>query len=221
MSAVASMIFSAFVWIPILERPNYFATMEGIFWATLHEPLVQCLLTFSLISFLVSDVGADVWTFTMLRRGLQRVPHPESLPNLVHAVVICQYKEPIEVLAATIESLATNTKASSTIICIASEARDNTAESKYEQLLVRYGHNFRGFFQTLHRLQDGEVVGKSSNENFAVRQLYQYAEQQQLDPFRVSIILVCFGGRWSTTLSSSLDNITHVSCGFFSIIRNR
>lgn len=188
LSAVASMAFSVFFWLPILEKRNYFTFIEGVFWNTIREPLVQYLLVLSFVSFFVSDIITEAWTFTMLRRGLRRVPQPESLPKLVHSVVICQYKEPFEVLAATIESLTFNTKASRTIICLASEARDDTAQPKYEKLLAMYGHHFRGFLHTLHRLEKGEVVGKSSNENFAVRQLYRYAEEQQLDPFRVSMV---------------------------------
>jgi len=54
----------------------------------------------------------------MLQRGLRRVHHPESLPKLVHAVVMCQYKDPLDVLAATIESLAVNHQADATIIML-------------------------------------------------------------------------------------------------------
>jgi hypothetical protein len=140
-----------------------------------------------MLSSFVWDVITEAWTFVMLQRGLRRVHHPESLPKLVHAVVVCQYKEPLDVLAATIESLAVNHKADATILCLACEARDAMAEETYETLLAQYGSNFRSFLMTSHVLQPSEIAGKSSNENHAVRELYKHAKSEGLDPFHVRI----------------------------------
>lgn len=186
LSVVGSMAFTAYTWVPLLEKRGIFANLEQAFLGSLQEPLFQFLLALSFLIYFVSDLATEAWTFVMLLRGLRRSPHPKTLPNLVHVVVVCQYKEPLEVLAATIDSISTNTKATNTIVCMASEERDETAKEKFESLRTSYGHCFRDFLSTYHRLESGEIIGKSSNENYAVRQIYSYAMQQGLDPFEVS-----------------------------------
>lgn len=185
---IGSMAFSAFVWIPLLEKRDLFLLLEKTFLDMLQDPLALTLFGLSFVSFFAWDIATEVWTFLMLKRGLLRVPHPKSLPNLVHAVVVCQYKEPLEVLTATIESLANNTLARHTIVCIASEARDASAKAKFETLRNQFGHRFLTFITTYHHLESGEIVGKSSNENFAVRELHKYTQQQGMDPFNVCIL---------------------------------
>lgn len=140
--SIGSMGFTAYMWIPLLEKHGILAKSEAAFLGALHEPLFQFLMALSIATFVVSDIASETWTFIMLKRGLRRVQHPESLPSLVHAVVVCQYKEPFEVLSATIESLAFNTKADRTILCLASEKRDTTAQTKFETLRDQYGRYF-------------------------------------------------------------------------------
>ena len=183
---ICSMGFTAYVWIPLLEKKGIIVMIEETFWEALQEPLFRFLVALSFTVFFLSDIASEAWTFIMLKRGLRRVSQPESLPGLVHAVVVCQYNEPLEVLAATIESLAVNTKARRTILCLASEARDTTARAKFDSLRDQYGLYFLDFMMTSHTLENDEIVGKSSNENFAVRELYMYAQERGLDPFQVS-----------------------------------
>ena len=184
--SIFGMGFTAYVWIPLLEKKGLIAKTEEALLGSLQEPLFQFLVALSFVAFFVSDIVSEAWTFIMLKRGLRRVYQPESLPDLIHAVVVCQYKEPLEVLSATIESLALNTKARNTILCLASETRDNTAQTKFVALREQYGHFFLDFITTYHTLESDEIVGKSSNENFAVRELYEYAQERGLDPFQVS-----------------------------------
>jgi len=188
--SIFGMGFTAYVWIPLLEKKGMIAKVEEAFLGSLQEPLFQLIAALSLAAFFLSDIVSETWTFIMLKRGLRRVYQPESLPDLVHAVVVCQYKEPLEVLSATIESLALNTKARNTILCLASETRDTTAQTKFIALREQYGHFFLDFVTTYHTLEDDEIVGKSSNENFAVRELYEYCQERGLDPFQV-MVTVC------------------------------
>ena len=183
--SILAMGFTAYVWIPLLERKGVIAKAEEALLGSLEEPLFQFLLGLSFATFFLTDIVSEIWTFIMLKRGLRRIYQPESLPDLVHAVVVCQYKEPFEVLSATVESLALNTKARNTILCLASEARDATAQPKFIALREQYGHFFLDFVTTSHTLENDEIVGKSSNENFAVRELYTYCQDRGLDPFQV------------------------------------
>lgn len=188
--AIFNMSIIALVVIPWWEKRYGFGVIEFIeevLWSMWENPLFRIVWIAGVLSFIVFDVITEAWTFIMLQRGLRQVHHPESLPKLVHAVVVCQYKEPLEVLAATIESLAANHKAGATIVCLACEARDAMATKKYETLLAQYGSNFRDFLMTSHVLQPGEIAGKGSNENHAVRELYKHVKKEGLDPFNVRI----------------------------------
>jgi hypothetical protein len=185
--SIFNMAIFALVFIPWWEKRHGFEFFEDAMWSAWGNPLIRILLIAGMLSSFVWDVITEAWTFVMLQRGLRRVHHPESLPKLVHAVVVCQYKEPLDVLAATIESLAVNHKADATILCLACEARDAMAEETYETLFAQYGSNFRSFLMTSHVLQPSEIAGKSSNENHAVRELYKHAKSEGLDPFHVRI----------------------------------
>ena len=98
-----------------------------------------------------------------------------------------QYKEPLEVLDATVSSLAESTLAHSTVVVLACEDRDPYANDVYASLEARYGHFFQDFIKTSHTLQPGEIAGCSSNENFAARKVYDYAISKNLDPFNVMV----------------------------------
>jgi len=139
------------------------------------------------VLFIVADVAQDVYTFVMLVRGTRRRYLPAHIPRLTHAVIVCNYKEPIEVLRATIESLANNTLASSTIVVLACEARDATASHTYDTLEAEFEGQFQNFIKTTHELAPNEIIGKSSNENYACRELYQLVQEQGLDPWEVMV----------------------------------
>ena len=130
----------------------------------------------------------DCIAFVMLLHGKRR----RVLPNdkrLIHAVVVTQYKEPLEVLDATVASLAESTLAHSTIVVLACEERDPNADKVFEVLEGRYGHYFQDMIKSVHILQPGEIAGCSSNENFGARTMYEYAISEGFDPFRVMLTI--------------------------------
>lgn len=177
-------------WMQVALKYGMVQAVEGIAHSLWNDTIVFRLICSSAVmGILISFLSTDIFTMVMLLRGRRR----RSLPTdkrLVHAVVICQYKEPLEVLDATVESLAENTLAHNTIIVLACEGRDPYADSVFETLESRYSHHFRNFLKTTHQLTAGEVIGKSSNENHAVRQLYSYIQKDRLDPFEV-MVTVC------------------------------
>jgi hypothetical protein len=188
---LALMTLSATVWIPIMVKTlGGAAGVDAIVYGLIHNKIFATLLLIAIVYGTIKDMAGDIATFVMLRRGQQRVNFPASCPRLTHAVVVCQYKEPIEILSATIESLAANTVAEMTIIVIASEARDPDAVVTFQTLRSKFGHQFLDFFMTAHTIQPGEVAGKSSNENWAVRQLYDHVQQRDIDPYKV-MVTVC------------------------------
>ena len=69
-------------------------------------------------------------------------PTPEDIPRLAHAGIVCNYKEPLEVLRATIESPADNILASSTIVVLACEDRDVEVDATFTELEAQFSGCF-------------------------------------------------------------------------------
>jgi hypothetical protein len=135
------------------------------------------------------EAWLDITTCVQLRRGILSVKRKADNPRLIHAVVICEYKEPLDVLEATVNSLADTTLAAETIVVLACESRDAQARPSFEELRAKFGNCFRDMLLTLHDLAPGEVAGKSSNENHSVRQLYAYTQREGLDPDRIMVTI--------------------------------
>jgi hypothetical protein len=56
----------------------------------------------------------------------------------------------------------------------------------------RYGDNFKGFYITQHQIKAGEIAGKSSNENWAVRCMKRYEHiAQQTHPAELMHLMPC------------------------------
>ena len=123
------------------------------------------------LSFVAARTGVTLWK---LRRAMAPAPPPPpGSPVLLHVVVIPAYKEPWDVLSRTLDSLVLQTvPAERRCVVLALESRDPTARETYKRVHGTYGASFAAVWGSLHGLVDGEIVGKSSNENFAVRWLY-------------------------------------------------
>mmetsp|Transcript_34401 Transcript_34401/g.78414 ORF Transcript_34401/g.78414 Transcript_34401/m.78414 type:complete len:1099 (-) Transcript_34401:121-3417(-) len=116
---------------------------------------------------------------------------PYGKKELQHVFVVVVYKEPNKVLERTVRSLVSQKGVSTPMICFATEARD---ESRYEMLEcvkeICEKHEHR-LIHTEHELKDDETVGKSSNENHAVRQVYELlVEQEKYDPYEVMVTII-------------------------------
>ena len=106
-----------------------------------------------------------------------------------HVVLLPSYKEPVEVLTRTIESLAWQTIGSEQLtVLIAMEARDANHEAQFQELKALFRPRFKSMIMTAHMLAPGELAGKASNENYAVRELYR-KHMHDLDPYTVLITI--------------------------------
>jgi cellulose synthase/poly-beta-1,6-N-acetylglucosamine synthase-like glycosyltransferase len=152
------------------------------------DPLLITINVLAVLITLGRTIILDGTAFMMLLHGKRRRILPADR-RLVHAVIVTQYKEPLEVLDATIESLAQSTLAHSTVVVLACEDRDGNADSVFQVLEGKYGHYFRDMIKTSHILEPGEIAGCSSNENFAARKVYEYAVGECLDPFNVMVTI--------------------------------
>jgi hypothetical protein len=91
--------------------------------------------------------------------------------DVLHVVIIPNYKEPVPVLSATLDNLAAQYEARERlIIVLAMEAAEPHASEKAEGLRARYAHCFAGFYYTVHpRGLPGEMQCKSANQAWAAR----------------------------------------------------
>jgi hypothetical protein len=185
---VSMTLFSAEFSTRILIKLNASSYVDAYASKMFHDPLFTFLTVMGVLIAISNAVFLDVFTFTMLLHGKRRRTLPKD-KRLIHAVVVTQYKEPLEVLDATVGSLAESTLSHSTIVVLACEARDPNAKKVYEVLEEKYGGYFRDFIMSSHELAPGEIAGCSSNENHAARHVYDYALKEDLDPYRVMLTI--------------------------------
>ena len=108
-------------------------------------------------------------------RKLYRIAHSAhrtflAWEDMRHVVVIPTYKEPPPILRRTLQSLAEQEVAEQLVVVLAMEEREQGAELKARGLAREFAGRFAALRITIHPAGlPGEVVGKSSNENFAVR----------------------------------------------------
>jgi len=108
-----------------------------------------------------------------------------------HAVMVPNYKEPIEKLRQTLDTIASQTIAHQVVVVMAMESRDPKATETATQLQLEYGNRLGGFCYALHPLAEGEVAGKSSNENYAARCIAQtMVKEMRINPDNI-ILTTC------------------------------
>ncbi len=118
-----------------------------------------------------------------------------------HVVLIPTYKEPLHVLARTIESLAKQTLPLKQItVVLAMEAREPESDRqvKVDALKKKYGAGFGNFLVTVHTLKPGEIIGKSSNERHAAIEV----KKQLVDDGEYDI-------NYMTATSCDADHVYH------------
>ncbi|KAL1527751.1 hypothetical protein AB1Y20_009136 [Prymnesium parvum] len=96
---------------------------------------------------------------------------PEEREEVRHICVMPTYKEPIELLMNTVESVAKQTVAQQIVMVVGMEERTDDIELKQQALLRRFGSSFLRLMFTVHPFgQMGEIPGACSNRNYASRQ---------------------------------------------------
>jgi len=114
------------------------------------------------------------WEQTNWREEYYRRRTADSLAweDVLHVVVIPNYKEELVVLRQTLDRLAIQSVAKQMIVVLAMEAGEAQAAMKADTLLGEYAHCFRHMFATLHpRGISGELQVKSANETWALRSI--------------------------------------------------
>lgn len=109
-----------------------------------------------------------------------------------HYIVITNYKETVEKLDKTIERIKQqkyNIKNVNVVLAM-EEREGEDAIKRGEILRKKYEKYFESFFSTFHVLTVGEIVGKASNETFAVKKISEIIKKEKKDP-KKTLITIC------------------------------
>eukprot|EP00747_Dinoflagellata_sp_TGD_P146563 gnl/TRDRNA2_/TRDRNA2_176706_c2_seq13.p1 gnl/TRDRNA2_/TRDRNA2_176706_c2~~gnl/TRDRNA2_/TRDRNA2_176706_c2_seq13.p1 ORF type:complete len:1126 (+),score=120.53 gnl/TRDRNA2_/TRDRNA2_176706_c2_seq13:80-3457(+) len=151
-------------------------------------------------------------------QGSIEVPKTEVCDRkLLHAVIVVAYKEPLEVLIRTCDSImAQGGLGRPLTLVLAMESRDETSAATYEALTKRYEGRPDRILYTQHPITVGETKGKSSNENYAVREVYRKLVcDEGMDPFEVLVTIV------DADSVLSMSYLAHTEASFFSQMDGR
>lgn len=109
-----------------------------------------------------------------------------------HVVIIPTYKEPTDILRRTLQSLAEQEVAGQLVVVLAMEEREEEGPLKSRILEREYAGRFAAIRTTFHPAGlPGEVVGKSSNENFAARAVKRWLVDERGHPLRAITVTSC------------------------------
>mmetsp|Transcript_75824 Transcript_75824/g.119777 ORF Transcript_75824/g.119777 Transcript_75824/m.119777 type:complete len:1134 (+) Transcript_75824:68-3469(+) len=170
--------------------------MTHLFWKYHHA--IFGFLTYEIVALLiVGQVSGETFFYVLRCRELRKAMLPPPKPDFatspfLHVVVVCAYKEPVEVLRRTLTSIIKQESvAVKPMIVMAMEFADPARHSVFATLAKEFADDAHEFIMTEHVLGPGEVAGKSSNENFAVREIYKrLVDGRGVNPFEV-MVTVC------------------------------
>jgi hypothetical protein len=127
--------------------------------------------------------------YTEKRKG-----NPDALlwDDVIHYVIIPNYKESTSILQETLNSLAASKIATTHIIVVlAMEEREAQCEQKAQLLIGRYASMFREVLYTVHPADlPFERAGKSSNEAWAAVKVQEHIQKSRFDSTHV-VLTIC------------------------------
>ncbi|KNC97229.1 uncharacterized protein SPPG_07616 [Spizellomyces punctatus DAOM BR117] len=99
--------------------------------------------------------------------------HDLPFEQVIHVVILPNYKEEMDTLCETLDVLASHTRAVSQYkICLAMEESEKGSVEKAQTLMKMYADSFYEITYTVHPLgRPGEIRGKSSNVAWAASQM--------------------------------------------------
>lgn len=117
--------------------------------------------------------------------GHRGMPPGYVTPEIIHWIVLCNYKEELDVMRASLNAMALQSIGAHRIcILMACEGAEKGALEKVRVLADEFPE-FRKFVVNVHYLQEGEYAGKSANCSSAFRSLCAGAYKGQLLRARV------------------------------------
>lgn len=113
------------------------------------------------------------------------LPPKDSWRKIYHLVIVPTYKEDIEILRASVESVIHSDYPTDRIIyLLATEERDRENARKYASILKEeYGGKLLDFITIEHPSDiPGEIIGKGPNITYAGRKIVSYFEEHKIPP---------------------------------------
>lgn len=153
------------IYLILFDTASYFYVFSGI---TLYFLTNYVIMIISAMFSLCKVYWTENKSFDLI---LNDIASTRKSNHVIHYVIIPNYKEPIEVLAKTLESLTVSTICKEQIcVCLAMEERDPTSTLKADTLIKRYSYLFKEMFYSTHPSDiEGEQAGKGSNGEYACR----------------------------------------------------
>ena len=122
------------------------------------------------------------------------VPEPSFLQwnDVHHAVIFATYKEDIDTLIPSIQSvLDSDFPSSRVMVVLATEKRAGEhAQEIAEALSKKFGNSFMKFIVTTHPDIEGEVKAKGGNVKWAAQKLQKYVDELKM-PYENLIVTTC------------------------------
>ena len=197
-----NLIFNVILWI-IIPVPLWlpFVSQEISFYLL---PIIQG--AFSLL-WIVVCLSAIRTTYVLYRHkktdfkakleDLLKTKHIDAEARTVneapthHLAVMSCYKEPVDLIAASVETLANQTVASNVTMVIAFEEKTTYLLSKQKHLSNLFGCRFHEMLFVTHPFGvEGEIPGKCSNANCGIRTGLAHMKQRRGNAFDPDRILV-------------------------------
>ena len=158
------------------------STLIGVIVASIYAPFFAA---YFIIAFSIYWVLKTAFLSYHLRYNWKRLRHHMSIDwqqlierfeytHMHHVVVFPFYKEPLEVVDSTLESLVSTRydKLKMTIVLAGEERAGSGAEKIAQAMKEKYGSKFAHFLVTTHPADvPGEMAGKGSNVSYAIEKV--------------------------------------------------
>ncbi|GIW62425.1 MAG: hypothetical protein KatS3mg090_0251 [Patescibacteria group bacterium] len=111
--------------------------------------------------------------------------------DILHMIVIPNYKEPLHILEKTLNKIVESDYPfkENIHIVLAFEEREEGAKEKYKLLKDKFAGQLK-LFATYHKIMPGEVVGKASNQSYAVRKMCDFYQKRNRDIGKI-LVTIC------------------------------
>jgi hypothetical protein len=105
---------------------------------------------------------------------LKKLKELHAVKKVKHVVIIPNFKENVNKLRQTIQSIASQTlPARQIFVILGMEKREENGIKRANLIIKEFKNVFGGIFATYHPDIDGEIKGKSSNESYASKEAYR------------------------------------------------
>lgn len=161
----------------------------------------SCLATFYAISSVLLWLNLvwflalvfSIYTLIKLKYGMVK-NHKETYAAdtpLVHLLILTIYKDDMDVVCRTVDSLAEQTESKRIVLVMAWESRTPDIDERSALIRQRYADKFHSLLFPVHPFGlDNEVASKAANANWGLREAVRYIMQDDERKQKVEHVMV-------------------------------